>query len=93
VRLAARLTGWKIDIKDSAKYDYEAETRKMEALAEERRLAREAAMEEEDYDDEEEMLTEDELAAEDELEDELDADETNADGFGTEASEALQRPQ
>lgn len=25
VRLAARLTGWKIDIKDSAKYDYEAE--------------------------------------------------------------------
>ncbi|MEB3826772.1 transcription termination factor NusA [Phormidium sp. CCY1219] len=26
VRLAARLTGWKIDIKDSAKYDYEAES-------------------------------------------------------------------
>jgi transcription termination/antitermination protein NusA len=25
VRLAARLTGWKIDIKDTAKYDYEAE--------------------------------------------------------------------
>jgi transcription termination/antitermination protein NusA len=25
VRLAARLTGWKIDIKDSAKYDYAAE--------------------------------------------------------------------
>jgi transcription termination/antitermination protein NusA len=25
VRLAARLTGWKIDIKDSAKYDYDAE--------------------------------------------------------------------
>jgi N utilization substance protein A len=24
VRLAARLTGWKIDIKDGAKYDYEA---------------------------------------------------------------------
>lgn len=32
VRLAARLTGWKIDIKDGAKYDYEAEHRKMEAL-------------------------------------------------------------
>lgn len=32
VRLAARLTGWKIDIKDVAKYDYEAEHRKMEAL-------------------------------------------------------------
>lgn len=26
VRLAARLTGWKIDIKDIAKYDYDAET-------------------------------------------------------------------
>ncbi|MFM7450512.1 MAG: transcription termination factor NusA [Leptolyngbyaceae cyanobacterium] len=29
VRLAARLTGWKIDIKDTAKYDYEAEDRKI----------------------------------------------------------------
>ena len=28
VRLAARLTGWKIDIKDRAKYDYEAEDAK-----------------------------------------------------------------
>ncbi len=28
VRLAARLTGWKIDIKDRAKYDYEAEDTK-----------------------------------------------------------------
>ncbi len=32
VRLAARLTGWKIDIKDVAKYDYEAEHRKIEAM-------------------------------------------------------------
>ncbi|HEY9814160.1 MAG TPA: transcription termination/antitermination protein NusA, partial [Candidatus Sericytochromatia bacterium] len=31
VRLAARLTGWKIDIKDSAKYDYAAESAKIEA--------------------------------------------------------------
>lgn len=29
VRLAARLTGWKIDIKDSGKYDYEEEDRKI----------------------------------------------------------------
>lgn len=28
VRLAARLTGWKIDIKDKAKYDYAAEDAK-----------------------------------------------------------------
>jgi len=32
VRLAARLTGWKIDIKDTAKYDYEAENQKIEAV-------------------------------------------------------------
>jgi transcription termination/antitermination protein NusA len=31
VRLAARLTGWKIDIKDASKYDYEAEDRKAQA--------------------------------------------------------------
>lgn len=115
VRLAARLTGWKIDIKDSAKYDYEAETRKMEAIAEERRLAREAAQaEEEELLEEEEFLAEEDEAAlaareeddaeddyEEELEDELEAEEdeeedeeetTSADGFGTEVSEALQRP-
>lgn len=34
VRLAARLTGWKIDIKDTARYDYEAENRKFAAAAE-----------------------------------------------------------
>ena len=31
VRLAARLTGWKIDIKDQAKYDFEAEDTKFAA--------------------------------------------------------------
>ncbi|MEY3298469.1 MAG: Transcription termination/antitermination protein NusA [Cyanobacteriota bacterium] len=39
VRLAARLTGWKIDIKDAGKYDYEAEDRKLAEL----QAAREAA--------------------------------------------------
>ncbi|MBZ8179269.1 MAG: transcription termination factor NusA [Oscillatoria sp. PMC 1051.18] len=34
VRLAARLTGWKIDIKDTAKYDPEAEKQKQAAQAE-----------------------------------------------------------
>lgn len=43
VRLAARLTGWKIDIKDSAKYDYDAENEKAAEIAETRRLAAEAA--------------------------------------------------
>ncbi|MGG6237566.1 transcription termination factor NusA [Nodosilinea sp. AN01ver1] len=32
VRLAARLTGWKIDIKDSGKYNYEEEDRKIADL-------------------------------------------------------------
>ena len=42
VRLAARLTGWKIDIKDTAKYEYETEDAKFaEILA-----ARQAALEE-----------------------------------------------
>ncbi|NJO42003.1 MAG: transcription termination factor NusA [Cyanobacteria bacterium CRU_2_1] len=89
VRLAARLTGWKIDIKDSAKYDHEAETRKMEAITEERRLAREAIRAEAE---EEELLEDDdELNETDDFEDEEES--AKADGFGTEVSEALQRPQ
>ncbi|MEL6159188.1 MAG: transcription termination factor NusA [Cyanobacteria bacterium J06623_5] len=43
VRLAARLTGWKIDIKDSAKYDHDAEDAKMAEITEARRLAAEEA--------------------------------------------------
>ena len=42
VRLAARLTGWKIDIKDIAKYDYEAEARNIAAAAQ--RQAEEEAL-------------------------------------------------
>ncbi|MBD3559467.1 transcription termination/antitermination protein NusA, partial [Planktothrix sp. FACHB-1355] len=42
VRLAARLTGWKIDIKDAAKYDAAAEDRKIaEAIAQAEELERE----------------------------------------------------
>ena len=61
VRLAARLTGWKIDIKDIAKYDRAAEDSKLEAEA--ARLAEEAEKyaseeEEEDYEDEESEVDE-----------------------------------
>jgi len=45
VRLAARLTGWKIDIKDIAKYDRASEDSKL--AAEETRLEELAAAEEE----------------------------------------------
>ena len=42
VRLAARLTGWKIDIKDVAKYDFDVESQKMAELIEQRREERAA---------------------------------------------------
>ncbi|MER3465636.1 MAG: transcription termination/antitermination protein NusA, partial [Chitinophagaceae bacterium] len=42
VRLAARLTGWKIDIKDSRKYDVAAETEKIAAAIEARRQSQPA---------------------------------------------------
>jgi len=45
VRLAARLTGWKIDIKDKAKYDYAAEDTKFAAAR------AKYQQEEEEYDD------------------------------------------
>ncbi len=48
VRLAARLTGWKIDIKDASKYDYEAEDRK----AAEEAANRVSRVVEEEYEDE-----------------------------------------
>jgi len=71
VRLAARLTGWKIDIKDIDRYDRELEDSK---LAEElsRREAQAIASEEEELEDEPELETEitpDE--PEEELEDEI----------------------
>jgi len=82
VRLAARLTGWKIDIKDTAKYDYEAENRKIAELAEQRRLAEEEAAKRRA---EEEALEEE--YDEEEYEDELEA-EPESDGEVASASEA-----
>jgi transcription termination/antitermination protein NusA len=76
VRLAARLTGWKIDIKDIAKYDYEAENQKIEAAAEARRIAQEKADAEaaeyeeyEEYEDEDEDYEDEEESSEAPLED------------------------
>lgn len=97
VRLAARLTGWKIDIKDSAKYDYEAENRKIAVLAEERRQAQAAAEAEEAAIDEE--FEADIEAADIDVEESepvetaADADlDRTADGFGVEIGDALKRP-
>ncbi|MBE9033713.1 transcription termination factor NusA [aff. Roholtiella sp. LEGE 12411] len=69
VRLAARLTGWKIDIKDKAKYDYAAEDAKFAAAR--AKYQQEERDEEDDIDFEE---LEDENQEELELED---------DGFDT----------
>jgi transcription termination/antitermination protein NusA len=64
VRLAARLTGWKIDIKDKAKYDYAAEDAKFAAAR--AKYQQEEQDEEDDIDFEE---LEDENQEELELED------------------------
>lgn len=55
VRLAARLTGWKIDIKDRAKYDREAEDAKFAAAAAQyqAQAAQEAEEDEQEYELEE----------------------------------------
>lgn len=53
VRLAARLTGWKIDIKDSAKYDYEVEDQKISEVLNSREPAHyDQDYEDQDYEDE-----------------------------------------
>lgn len=52
VRLAARLTGWKIDIKDAAKYDAAAEDRKIAAEIATQQI-RPVESDEEDLDEEE----------------------------------------
>ncbi len=78
VRLAARLTGWKIDIKDIAKYD---------RLEEDSRLAeefsrREASMTAEEFEDElEEELETTSGITPDEIEDEVEDEEEGVEAF------------
>lgn len=104
VRLAARLTGWKIDIKDTAKYDYETEDLKMAKAIELRLQDQQARMETEELDAEEldaEELEDLEIEAADDLEEfdkpiaatavsEIGGADPN--GSGTESSAALERP-
>jgi transcription termination/antitermination protein NusA len=106
VRLAARLTGWKIDIKDSAKYDYEAENRKMAALAEEERPTQKPELDDEEYEEEFEEEFEEALEEKAEMAAKVESDsgdsdleasdsgepERTDDGFGTEIGAALKRP-
>ncbi|MCX7595672.1 MAG: transcription termination factor NusA [Fischerella sp.] len=78
VRLAARLTGWKIDIKDKAKYDYAAEDAKFAAARakytqDEEEINQSDEIEQEEYQDENQDQLEHELKdeLENQLEDEL----------------------
>jgi transcription termination/antitermination protein NusA len=68
VRLAARLTGWKIDIKDINKYDYAAEDASIRDVLDARASEQAARAEEESYDDEDGYDDEDDYEDEDEAE-------------------------
>ena len=56
VRLAARLTGWKIDIKDRAKYDYEAEDTKFISSSAQYQAQDDEAQEDRDEDEAQEVI-------------------------------------
>ena len=86
VRLAARLTGWKIDIKDSAKYDYDEEDRKIAEVQEARRQAQIEA-EEDDFEEEEQL---DELELEPVLAADVAAMTEGSDADSPEAPAALE---
>ena len=68
VRLAARLTGWKIDIKDASKYDYDAEDRKAMEEEERRQVHAHRKIEAEDMEDLDEELEESVETGEEDME-------------------------
>lgn len=74
VRLAARLTGWKIDIKDSSKYDHQSEQEKILAFVQEQQVALARAEAQEEQEEQEEDV----VAFEEELEEELEQGDTAA---------------
>ncbi len=99
VRLAARLTGWKIDIKDSAKYDYDAENQKIATALESRRRLQPVESDDYDdydYEDEEQQETGSDayvapaITADDDSGEEVAG--ATADGSGVESNDALKRP-
>ncbi len=60
VRLAARLTGWKIDIKDINKYDYAAEDESIRFVLDARAAEQASRQQYDEYDDEDDYDDEDE---------------------------------
>jgi len=66
VRLAARLTGWKIDIKDTAKYDRASEDQRItEAIAVRRQRELEEAENADEFEEDEDFLPDDDLDGDD----------------------------
>ncbi|MDJ1178023.1 transcription termination factor NusA [Roseofilum sp. BLCC_M91] len=76
VRLAARLTGWKIDIKDGALYDATAEHQKMAAIIEARHEAE--GQSEEALEESAEESLEERISVETPVEDSLDPEEDSS---------------
>ncbi|MGD1906984.1 MAG: transcription termination factor NusA [Leptolyngbyaceae cyanobacterium] len=93
VRLAARLTGWKLDIKDSGKYDYAEEDDKFAEILAARQAALEAAAEaealaaeaEDDFEDLADAAAE-ESPASDTVAPELEAEISAEENFATDTS-------
>lgn len=83
VRLAARLTGWKIDIKDINKYDYAAEDESIRYVLDARAAEQASRQQYDDYDDEDEY--------DDELEPEAIATDLDSDYIDALEPEALER--
>lgn len=77
VRLAARLTGWKIDIKDGALYDLETEKSKIAAIVEARQQAEaEAIAQQEEEEEWEELEQQEELETLDNLDEIIENEES-----------------
>ena len=90
VRLAARLTGWKIDIKDINRYDYADEDQRMREILEARAAEQAArAAQEAEYDDEYDEEYDDE-EYEDEESTEAEASAAGTSGADSEAAEAAE---
>ncbi len=77
VRLAARLTGWKIDIKDINKYDYAAEDESIRLVLDARAAEQASRPQYDEYDDEDDYEDEDEPQPE-AIAPDLDADYVDA---------------
>lgn len=88
VRLAARLTGWKIDIKDINKYDYAAEDESIRFVLDARAAEQASRQQYDDYDDEDDDYDDEDEPQPDAIAADLDSDYVDA--LEPDASDALE---